>query len=359
MKQFITLLMCLLVMMPFGGCSSWQKGSYVSVTPHAGNHTGTVSAEQQASSYPQLRKALVNLVQNGADEGVIFLYDLSDEVVHSYMDAAVRYLTTEDPVGVYAVDEITYEVGMNAGRYALAVHIAYSRSRSEILQIKYVGNIAEATEAIGDVLELCGNAIVLRIEEYEPTDFVHLVQSYAQRNANVIMETPQVMTAVYPESGDSRLISLTFTYQTEQETLLKMQELVRPVFLSAELYVQGASSDRGKLSQLYSFLMERHDYTYTSSPTPAYSVLQEGKGDCYAFACVYAGMCTQAGLDCTVVSGTRNGETWYWNLITLDDSHYHVDLLRSNQTGMFQLYRDSDLLGYSWNAELYSGGSEN
>jgi len=220
LKQFITLLMCLLVMMPFGGCSSWQKGSYVSVTPHAGNHTGTVSAEQQASSYPQLRKALVNLVQNGADEGVIFLYDLSDEVVHSYMDAAVRYLTTEDPVGVYAVDEITYEVGMNAGRYALAVHIAYSRSRSEILQIKYVGNIAEATEAIGDVLELCGNAIVLRIEEYEPTDFVHLVQSYAQRNANVIMETPQVMTAVYPESGDSRLISLTFTYQTEQETLL-------------------------------------------------------------------------------------------------------------------------------------------
>ena len=354
MKRCAAVLLALVVVFGICGCSNWPRGSYVSVTPHAGGHTGAASAEQQASSYPQLRKALINLVQNGASEGVIFLYDLSDAVVHSYMDAAVRYLTTEDPVGAYALDTITYEVGMNAGRYALAVHIAYSRSRSEILQIKYVNDTAEATEAIGSVLELCGSTIVLRIENYEPVNFVHLVETYAQKHANIVMEIPQVMTAVYPESGDSRLVALTFTYQTELETLRKMQELVRPVFLSAELYVQGAANDRGKLSQLYSFLMERHDYVYTGSPTPAYSVLQEGVGNGYAFACVYAGMCTQAGLDCTVVSGTRNGEVWHWNMIKLDDTYYFVDLLRSNQIGGFQLYRESDLVGYSWDNTLYT-----
>lgn len=353
MKRFAMVLLALMVSLSLCACNNWKSGSYVSVTPHSGGGTGMVSAEQQASSYPQLRKALINLVQNGAQEGVIFLYDLDEEVVHSYMEAAVRYITTEDPVGAYAVDTMTYEVGMNAGRYALAVDIAYSRSRTEILQIKYVSNISEATEAIGSVLESCGTAVVLRIDTYEPVDFVRLVETYAQNNAHIIMETPQVMTAVYPETGDSRLVALSFTYQNDQDTLLNMQELVRPVFLSAELYVQGASSTRAKLSQLYSFLMERHDYEYARSATPVYSLLQQGIGDSYAFACVYAGMCTQAGLECAVVSGTRNGETWYWNMVTVDDAHYYVDLLHSAQVGGFQLYRESDLLGYTWDSERY------
>ena len=99
--------------------------------------------------------------------------------------------------------------------------------------------------------------------------------------------------------------------------------------------------------------MERNEYEISTSITPAYSLLRHGVGDSKAFATVYAAMCRAADLDCLVVSGTRDGEPWTWNMICQDDVFYHIDLVRSNHEGELVLNYEKDMEGYVWDYSAY------
>ena len=348
MKHAVVLLIVACLCIGMSGCNLLNSGSYVSVEPHKSAGSGASLADLQASSYPQMCDALCTLINNGTQSGVIYLYDLTENAVHSYMEVALRYIYNEYPVGVYAVEHIDYEVGMNGGKFALAVKITYSRSHTELLKIKYTENMQQLESALGSALESCEGSLVLLVDNYESLDYAALVNRYAQKNAHLVMELPQVMVAVYPDIGDSRLVELTFTYHTPQQRLLELQELVRPVFLSAELYVQGVVKDYEKLSLLYSFLMERTNYTVVVDEASVYSLLYEGRGNSYAFASAYATMCTRAGIECNVVTGTRNAEKWHWNELILDGNVYYADLLASKQKGELVLCTEENMAGYHW-----------
>ena len=99
--------------------------------------------------------------------------------------------------------------------------------------------------------------------------------------------------------------------------------------------------------------MERTDYQLETSITPAYSLLRHGVGDSKAFAMIYSAMCREAGLECRVVTGSRDGEPWVWNLICTDGVYYHVDLLRSLSAGRLQRMTEEDMRGYVWGYTAY------
>lgn len=351
MRRFLIATVMAAFILSLSGCSTWFSESYVSVTPHRGSDSYDSLGQLRASSYWELYTALSVLVGGGEQKGIILLSDLSEETCESYLKVAIGNMISQDPVGVYAVEDITFELGTNAGQLAAAVQVDYSRSKSDLLQIKKVANMSEAETAIGQALEQAEGSITLLVEDYAHTDFVAFVRSYAEQNPAMVMETPQVMSVIYPDSGESRLVEINFTYQTEQEELLRMQKFVRPVFTSAELYIQGNATPREKYLLLYSFLMERFDYEIAHSVTPAYSLLQDGRGDHSAFACIYAAMCNQSGLDASVISGTRDGEAWSWNKITIDGRTYYVDLMESSRFGALQIRVPSEMGRYVWDNE--------
>ena len=334
-----------------GGCS-WFRGSYVSVTPYQYQSGNTQTGAITAWDYSQLRKVLENLVSSGVESSVIDVANYSADVVEANVRQAVRYILEEYPVGAYAVESIDYEVGTSSGKPAIAFTITYRRTRAEIFRIQKVLSVEEAGEVIGEVLKNYQTGLVMEIQNYRETDFVQLVEDYTERYPEYVMEVPQVTTGVFG-SGSARLVELSFSYQTNRDSLRQMRNQVKPMFDSAALYVSGAPNDRQRYSQLYSFLMERFDYTVETSITPAYSLLHHGVGDSRAFALVYASMCRRAGLDCRIVTGTKNGEPWTWNIVMDSERFYHVDLLRCNELDGFREFADSEMSGYVWDYSAY------
>ena len=340
-----TLVMCLLL----GGCANVFDGHYSSVKPHQQQSTSSAGQKVSASNYAQLYAALTNMIEAGQTDGVITVANYNQSRVGSDMDRAIGDAMSNNAIAAYAVESVSFELGKSGGQAALDVKIQYTHNRAEILRIKQVRSVEEAVTAISGALNRCEADIVLRVRNYEDTDFVQVVESYTLDNPQYVMEQPQVTVNVYPESGTNRVVELRFTYQTSRESLRSMQEQVKPVFESAVLYVSGDAEEREKYSQLYSFLMERYDYQITASITPAYSLLRHGVGDSRAFAMVYASMCRQAGLGCQVVSGTRNGESHYWNIVCDDGIYYHVNLLE----GSFQERTDEQMAGFVWDHDGY------
>lgn len=348
MKKIAVLVILTLACSMLWGCQISMDGSYHSVKPHVQPGTPQVQQNAEAKTYLELRDIMQNLVETGTQNGLIFVDSMTADKVEAYMQMSIKYLTQIHAIGSYAVDEITYELGTNSGRQAAAVTISYIHGKAEILRLQEVANMDGVMEMVYEALEGIDSGVVLLVRNYEKRDIAQLIQNYVDQNPRTCMEIPQVTVTSYPATGTERVLQLSFSYQTDRDMLRNMQELVRPVFSSAELYVRGDAAAWEKYAQLYSFLMERYDYTIETSITPSYSLLRHGVGDSKAFATVYSAMCRQAGLECSVVSGTRGGESWYWNAILYEGEYYYVDLLACSAVGDFTPKTFHEMTGYVW-----------
>lgn len=341
------LALCLLLT----GCG-WFDGSYVSVTPRKSQHQTVQSGTLVAADYMDLIDALDEMISKGTESAPILVADYQGVSVDTGMSVAVEHAMKNDPIGAYAVEDITYELGTSGGVPAVAVNIAYRHSRTEIQRIHQVKTVNAAQRVVAQAMEGYATGLVMYVETYTARDFTQMVQDYCTQHPETVMETPQVTETVYG-TGRARVVDLIFTYQNSRDALRQMRSQVKPVFDAASLYVSGSGGSRQKYSQLYGFLMERFAYQEETSITPSYSLLCHGVGDSRAFAMVYAAMCRNAGLECSIVTGTRSGQPYTWNIIMDNGQYYHVDLLKSHSQGRFCMQRDWEMSGYVWDYSAY------
>ena len=346
-KLAAVLALCLLL----SGCGSWMDGSYASVTPHKGNSQTPESGIPSVRNLTQMKDVLGELVERGAESGRFSVEDFHSSALESSLDMAIADILAKHPIGAYALERIDYEIGTTGGVSAVAVTLTYSRSVEDIRAIQFVSNMEQAKKRVTDAVCAIETGVVLRISQYQQVDFSQIVDSFSQENPDLVMECPQVTVSVYPQEGIDRVVDVRFTYQSGRDALRTMRTYVEPVFSSAALYVSSEEETDGvKYSRLCTFLMERNDYQQKTSLTPAYSLLRHGVGDSRAFAMVYSAMCRKAGLECKLVSGTREGEPWFWNIICEDGVYYHVDLLSFPG---FAKHSDAQMAGYVWDYSAY------
>ena len=351
MKRLLICLTAVCVLL--SGCSAWMDGSHVTVRDHQEQSYGSQSSALAAEDYDQLVNVLRQLVESGLENSVISAADYDPEKLEREIQLAAVNVRMKYPLGAYAVEDIDYEIGSNGGHQAVSVNISYIHGRSEIRQIQKAADMEEVRKKIRESVRSCSEGIVLLVGEYEETDLVQMVEDYAAVYPEIVMEMPQVAVGVYPETGESRVLEVKFSYQTSRDVLRQMQSQVQRVFNSAAYYIDSESDAVQKYTQLYSFLMERFDYAVETSITPSYSLLIHGVGDSKALAAAYDAMCRKTDLDCRVVSGTREGASWYWNQIQVDGVYYHVDLLKCDETGEFQYLTDDQMEGYVWDYSAY------
>lgn len=349
MRRLICLAALCLIL---SGCG-WMDGSHVTVTDHEEKSPGVLTSALSAADYQELTAVLEKMVEGGTENGVIQVPDYDQEKLQSGIAKAVDYVRDQYSLGAYAVESVEYDIGSGGGQPAISVNISYIHGRSELRQIQTVQNMEEAGVKIREALKACNEGIVLRVQNYQQIDLKQMVADFATEYPEAVMEMPQVAVGVYPDWGTDRVVEMKFTYQTSRDVLRQMRSQVQLVFMSASYYIDKDSDALQKYIQLRDFIMERHSYITETSITPAYSLLIYGVGDSRAMATTYAAMCRQAGLECKLVTGTREGEFWCWNMIQVDGKYYHVDLLHNE--GGFQYLPGEEMNGYVWD---YSGYPE-
>ncbi len=348
MKRFVPVLLALCLLL--GGCGFFN-GSYTYLRPHKIEGVQPDNENVSAYDYESLCDCLNSMAEDGVHSGIISVPGYEQSQLAVDLDRAVQYTLQTNPIAAWAVENITWEMGASGGQNAVAVNIAYIHDGTEIKKIRRADDLEAARSIITGVLDDCGTGAVLLLENYEETDFAQMVEDHADCSPQTVMETPAVVVNIYPQEGAQRLVELKFSYQTNRDNLRSMQSQVRSVFDSSTMYVSGYNLEGEKFERLYSFLMDflaEGDQPLKTSITPAYSLLRHGVGNEKAFATVYAAMCREAGLNCQVISGTRSGESWYWNLICIDGVYSHLDLLRCSKAGKFQTYADQQMGEYYW-----------
>lgn len=353
MKKIFCILLILCMCLAVSGCHFWMDGSYHSVTPHMPEILDSKQDAVTIDSEEQVLSVLTQQIEQGSTSTVIYCRDTDEEALERAMASAVSNLSVNNGIFAYAVDDILYKIGQRNSQMTISVQVSYLHDKQELQKIQQAADMQAATEIIGQALTDCEAGIVLRVKQYADMDVAQFVQDYVDMNPDVCMELPQVTAMLYPDKGEDRVLELTFTYQTSRDALRNMQESVQPVFSSAKNYVNVDADITEQYSQLYAFLMGRDTYTLSTSLTPSYSLLNHGVGDSKALAIVYAAMCRQSELECKVVSGTRDGEVWYWNVVEVNGNYYHLDLYMCSQGDGFQMKTRDQMINYVWDYSAY------
>lgn len=354
MKRYIaavllmTVLMCLL-----SGCKFWMDGEYFFEEPYDPEDSGTVKNAIVVSSYTQMRNAMVNLVETGAVSGIFDVSNFNGGSVRFFLDASIRYVKSSNPMGAYAVDSITYEMGTSTGEQAIALDIRYRFDRAHIMKILRSYTMEEAKQSIVDALRTFSSGAVVRISRYEEMDFQNWIASYALEYPDVIVEIPEVRTYLYPQKGSDRIISFEFDYTYTTEELRKMQEDINRTLNIFLHDMDRMTTDRERYAVLFNYLTGDGVFALDETNTPAYSVLVNKTGDSGAFASIYAVLCKKYGLECLTISGTCNDQPRTWNLIKIGERYYHFDLLQAYQNGGFTTISGDDLDEYIWDYGAY------
>jgi len=351
----IRILAAVLALALLCGCSGVLSSEYVSVKPHSEQHTvDTNDGALTAENYLSLKNDILSFVENGVEDGVIRIYDYSGSVEDD-LAAATYDVSKSDPLGAYAVDYMTHECALIVSYYEAHIHITFRRSVAQIRAIQRVTGTAELCGQIYSAMDSYAAETTMRMSYYNDPDVPGLAEAYYDQNPSTCMEMPEVTVGVYPDSGYVRIIEVQFTYEDTPERLSEKKDAVATSVRAAKEYVRYRQTDAEKLQLLYTYLSERFRYRSADTSTPVYSFLCEGVTTSEGCAKSLQIICDSIGLECYTVSGQRDSEPYYWNIVGLDGAYYHADLARSLTDGgeKLALRKDSDMTEYFWNSSLY------
>ncbi len=357
MKKFLILFsLTLLSLLFLLRCSDYLiADSYTIVQEHAVSPAATETDAITVSNYDELRYAILDLVDTRQEIGTIQATGYDGDA-QTDAAAAVHDIWNNDPDGSYAIEFINADCTKVLNRTDVEVTITYRENIIPPDAIPYVRGQNGIRTAINNALSKQESTVLLRVSNYpDEVDCTALVAEYCAANPLTVIEQPQVTAALYPDEGSVRIVELSLGYVHDAETRGSMQAQVNAVAESAVGYVSHCTSDTERAELLTRYLLERFSYQLETTSTPAYSLLCEGVTDSRTMAQVFAELCEQTGLTCQVVSGYRNGEAHYWNILELNGSYSHADLYRqaeAGQTGL-KLLADSDMSSYSWDREAY------
>ena len=363
MKKIAALFLLLALFLGLAACDRLVMDDYYLSSPHSEQPSQQQEPQQEdvpptVTNRTELRGAMLSFIRDWTEQGTILISRYSGNVSEDLQET-LDYVTREDPMGAYAVDYMDAEFDGTNQNGSISVNIVFRRSAAEMDAIITVNGNSVAYAKIQQALIAYDSSLTLRIRNYQPTDFEAYIQKYCIEHPETIIALPVLSAEVYPSEGETRILELHFSYPVPRDEMRMMQTSVSTILSSATSYIRSGQTDLERAELLYRFLTTRFDYSLSETvPTmPAYSLLCEGIAHGLSFASVFYAQCESVDIDCIIVSGQKDGQEHYWNLLRIEEEYYHVDLMRSitGGEGELSLLLSQQLLdgGYAWDENIY------
>ncbi len=340
------------------GCSSMLNREYVSVEPHNQfSDTGTDSSALRAETYQGLVNAILYLISQGSEEGVVRLYNYTRDV-ESDLSSACLEVAQEDPLGSYAVDYIKYDFARIVSYYEANVQITYRRTAEQIKSVVSVTGSSAIKGELRQALARFSPEVVLRVSYFvEDNDYLsRLIREAYYDTPEAAFGMPSTAVALYPDNGSQRIVELTLTYPDSVDTLRKMQDTLSTAADGCAAELQKGAADLP--AAILALLRERVVCLGNVSEgwSTAYAALVSGEADSEGCALAFQLLCGRAGVESMVVGGTQNGSPCFWNIVNTENGWRHVSAAWKKTS--FLTDGEMGVLGYVWDAEAYPACGE-
>ena len=275
----------------------------------------------RVETYPELVNAISYLVARGEEQGVLNLFNYTQDV-EADLNRACLEVIQEDPLGAYSVEQISHDYSLIVSYYEVHLQITYRRSREQVASITSLSGSSALRRTIGQSLSEFNPETVLQVSYFAENEafILDLVRQAYYDSPATAMGMPKIEIEIYPDSGSQRIVEILLTYPDAPETLRRQgQELMT---LVQTLTAEGATAQ-----SLYDLVTDGLAVSDLPGNSSTYDALVHRNANNEGVALAYQLLCDQAGIPCTLVRGTLDRSTHFWNIVQTESGEYrHMDL---------------------------------
>lgn len=234
MKRALTL--CLGLALCLCACGPMLEREYTVSSPHQEDPPPREDAAYRVETYPALRSALLSYVEEGLEEGQLRFPTTYAGNLSVDLEKAKRQLMEEEPLGCYALSDLTYTTSKIIAYYEVDLAFTYKVDQRTLTSMPKAVSRGDLATLMAKALERGEESLCVYLTAYptEETDFFDAALSdawaalYGEEaapspapDAPPVPAPPTLMVELYPQTGGGRRVAeLTFTQpETEPEAV--------------------------------------------------------------------------------------------------------------------------------------------
>ena len=348
-KHLLFALLAAMALLLLSGCGLNNR-SYYSVTTHVEQRVSEDDPSiLRAESYQELVSAILHFVSEGAETGTVRLYQYTGDV-ESDLGAASKEVLEGDPLGVYALRDISHDYTRIVSYYECTFAFNYRHTADEIADISMAATTVSLREQIRQAMDRFAPSIALRTRLRTTEEQIQdIVEQYYEETPQLALGRPSVQVSHYARGHRTpRIIEVRFRYALTASQAQARRDYVISI---VDQLIYGLQPTRENLWLAYEALSSRRTVEAKGSDS-VYEYLYNNSGSQEAASLAALLLCQRMGLEGQLVKGSdQEGNSHAWLAVYVEDTWCHLDPTGENTEESFLRSDEEMKEWYSWDGE--------
>lgn len=365
-RRFAAVLACISILAALGGCDSILEDETMSVTAHQEPVNTESESTIVAGTFDELKADIHDLISHYEDMGEIRVTSYEGDIEKD-VPLACSQIMSDDPIGAFAVSDITGEAVPIVSYYQVKINITYKVTKEQLDGIIPVPTSRYLQSDLQDVLSEYEPSTVVQERDIVLTEesALNYVRDVYYENPREIVMLPVTTVDFFPLHAPDRIIKFTFVYTRYEASTLRAMEI--SLNKAVQSIAESVSGDDPEV--LLSFCKRLTDtveydtktaesgvYSDQNIAATAYGALVNGSAVGEGYAMAFKALCDKLNIGCDVVLGEMNGKNHAWNIVELENYYYHIDVSMCDTNGIETAFLRNDTQmaeTYTWDTTKY------
>ncbi|MBR4878771.1 MAG: hypothetical protein IKU13_02940, partial [Clostridia bacterium] len=336
----LVLVGCLL----FSGCSI--GGEVYEKTPHLSDEPGQIPADMVVvSTYSAIKGKIQEMVNSAVPSAKFAVVDYWGDIDTDIKDIIMQ-ITTDDPVGSYAVSSIIYEQAKTIDYHQVSLSIQYKKTADEIRNIINIRNHEDFENHLFDMFSKFKTKQVFNVSVSETeSELIDLAYKAYYNSPTTAVGLKSVKISPVKDTRMNQIIEFELEYLWNKADLLIMQDTIEKTVHELSADMLDKTTDE-KIQFIYDYLQtipvdneamivvaETNNTQAKTEPYSAYGALINGKTAQSGIALAAKTMCDVLEVPSIIVEGDKNDIPHLWLMVKRGDIWQHFDV--SNTEGNY------------------------
>lgn len=305
------------------GCAAMLERDYLVTGEHMENPPGQSENFYRVETYSGLSAALRSYVEEGMDTGVLRFPTTYAGNLTVDMEKGKRQLLEEEPIGCYALSDLTYHISRIISYYEVTLTFDYRVEQETVTTLRQIRGQEELQVLLQETLGgfLPGFTARVSLSTLDEESLRAQIESAYLSLPQAALGRPEVELTFYPEHKNPAVVEAVFTYP---ESVFTLRRISGRLTERAKELTEGAEADPAALLAL---LHQTATVEETGGATAAHALLEGASyggatADREGFALAYQLLCNAAGVPCAL--SWENGT--YLATVTRTDTGERVSI---------------------------------
>ncbi len=299
----------LVILLLLSGCTAMLERDYGSVTSHVDYSVTEDSSILRVESYQALVNSILYFVGEHSAGGTIRLYNYTGNV-ETDLDRARGEVMSQDPMGAYAVRDISWNSTRILTYYEVELRISYRHTAGDVAAIRTVSGLAGLRGELARMVVQNASLITLHTSYFsgdaQAVNDLFWLAYYG--SPSTVLDPPAISAVFYPETATQRILEIEVHWPAAAAELEHYAQQLE----EAGAALTGDTAPAGEqftVQELAALLHDRILYDPSGSHT-ALDAMQGSPVNDLGILLAMEQLCLQHGIEASPVYDSAGAQMW-------------------------------------------------